>query len=60
MSSAPPTYFVDDEVGAVPVVTILGAMPEDGTAVVVGDESGTGSLWIEWEHHGPVDVREAP
>lgn len=52
-------FFVDDEIGEVPVVTVLGAMPEDGTAVVVGDESGTGSLWIEWEHHGPVDLSEA-
>lgn len=53
------TYFVDDEIGAVPVITVLDSMPADGTAVVISDESGAGSLWIEWQHHGEVDVRSS-
>ena len=40
----------------VPIVTLLDDMPADGTAVVIGDETGLGSLWIEWEHHGEIPV----
>ena len=39
-----------------PIVTVVDAMPEDGYAVVVGDESGTGSLWLDWAFHGPICV----
>lgn len=28
----------------------------NGTGVVVGDETGTGSLWLDWEHHGEINV----
>ena len=48
-------FDVDGE--AVPVITVLDSMPDDGTAVVIGDETGFGSLWIDWEHHGEVEVR---
>lgn len=53
----PRTYHVDDETGDVPIVTILETMPENGSAVVLGDETGTGSLWLEWAHHGDVRIR---
>lgn len=46
----------------VPVVFTEGGppMPEDGTCYVIGDESGEGSLWIDWEHHGtgPTDLND--
>lgn len=55
----PATYHVDG-VGDIPILTTFGGdMPDDGTAVVIGDESGTGSLWIDWAHHGEVDLTEA-
>lgn len=41
----------------VPIVTVLDPMPDDGTAVVIGDESGSGSLWVDWVHHGEVELR---
>lgn len=52
----PTTYRCHDGT-EVPIVTILDPMPEDGTAVVIGDESGNGSLWIDWTHEGEVPLR---
>lgn len=52
-----PTVYVCDDGTEVPVVTVLDPMPDNGTAVVIGDESGNGSLWIEWIHHGEVPLR---
>ena len=52
----PRTYHVDDETGDVPIVTLLETMPENGSAVVIGDETGSGSLWLEWAHHGDVRI----
>ena len=40
----------------VPLRSLLDDMPDDGTAVVIGDETGYGSLWIDWEHHGDISV----
>lgn len=51
-----PTVFRCDDGTEVPIVTVLDPMPADGTAVVIGDETGTGSLWVEWIHHGDVDL----
>lgn len=48
--------YVCSDGTVLPVVTILDSMPEDGSAVVVGDESGKGSLWFEWAHEGEVDL----
>lgn len=56
----PSAFYVDDEIGEVPVVTVLEPMPEDGTGVVIGDESGEASLWIDWVHHGAVSLSDLP
>lgn len=40
----------------VQITTVADRTPWNGTGVVLGDESGTGSLWIDHAHHGEVDV----
>lgn len=50
-------YHVDG-VGPIPIVTVLDDMPEDGNAVVIGDETGLGSLWLDWAFHGEVSLVE--
>lgn len=55
----PRILYLCDDGTKVPVVLVsdpVGPEQDDGTFVCIGEESGKGSLWIDWAHHGEIDI----